>query len=67
MKTISRRKAEEFLDALQDKVTAHKVLDGAQLLGIDELDNEINGCLYAVVDILHSEHTEEVKKCRKKE
>ncbi len=67
VKTISRRKAEEFLDALQDKVTAHKVLDGAQLLGIDELDNEINGCLYAVVDILHSEHTEEVKKCRKKE
>lgn len=63
-KTISRRKAVEFLEALQSKDTAHRVLDGAELIGIDELDNEFNGCLYAVVDILHRE---EERKCRKKE
>lgn len=67
VRTVSRRKALEFLEALQSSETAHKVLDGAELLGIDELDNEVNGCLYAVVDILHTEKTEEGKKCRKKE
>lgn len=51
-KKISRKRAMEFLEALKSNETAHKALDGARLLEVDELDNEVNGCLYAVVDIL---------------
>lgn len=51
-KTVSYKKVCAFLEALKVSDTAYEVLDGARLLEVDQFNNEVNGGLYAVVDIL---------------
>ncbi len=51
-RTISYKKVCAFLEALKASDTAYEALDGARLLEVDCYDNDVNGGLYAVVDIL---------------
>lgn len=51
-KTVSYKKVCAFLEAMKSSNTAYDALDGARLLEVDQINNEVNGGLYAVVDIL---------------